>query len=280
MAAALLSPTPLCPVDAQKKPFALDSSTDSADAPVHKPVDNVYSWCECRASTVQARHPIGRPLSCKCHTAQGMRLLHACQSTTPAGQRVRLLHTTDECSIWLATYILPHEGHIRAGLRRYANIEADDIIHEAYVVMAQAQWSSITNPRAYFVSVCRNLVMQHYRRARVVPVTSLALIQADTLADTAPSAEQVVSARQEMRFLEKAIAKLPARCRDIFVLRRARGLTQKECAAQLSVSENIVEKQLARALVFLSREYAQSEREMTVEVEQRPRLVHSRKHQP
>lgn len=28
--------------------FPLDSSTDSADAPVHKPVDNVYSWCESR----------------------------------------------------------------------------------------------------------------------------------------------------------------------------------------------------------------------------------------
>ncbi|MGG6430223.1 RNA polymerase sigma factor [Acetobacter ghanensis] len=191
-----------------------------------------------------------------------------------------MLDNTDECSIWLATHILPHEGHIRTWLRRYGDIEADDIIHEAYVVMAQADWASVTNPRAYFVSICRNLVMQHYRRARVVPVTSLALMQTDTMPDTTPSAERVVHARQEIRFLEKAIAKLPSRCRDIFILRRARGLTQKECAAQLSISENIVEKQLARALVFLSKTYSESDREMTVDEERRPRLAHSRKRQP
>lgn len=191
-----------------------------------------------------------------------------------------MFNNTEACSIWLATHILPHEGHIRTWLRRYGDIEADDIIHEAYVVMAQADHTAVANPRAYFASVCRNLVMQHYRRARVVQVTSLALMQADSVADAAPSAEQVVHARQEMRFLEKTIARLPARCRDIFILRRARGLTQKECAAQLNISENIVEKQLARALVFLSNAYSDSDREMTVDEERRPRLAHSRKRQP
>lgn len=98
--------------------------------------------------------------------------------------------------------------------------------------------------------------------------------------DTTPSTERIVHARQEVRFLEKAVVKLPARCRDIFILRRARGLTQRECAAQLNISENIVEKQLARALVFLSKEYSESDREMTVDEERRPRLAHSRKRQP
>ena len=191
-----------------------------------------------------------------------------------------MFNNSDQCSIWLATHILPHENHIRTRLRRYADIDADDIIHEAYVTIAEADWAGIANPLAYFTSICRNLVMQHYRRARVVPVTSLALMQADTMPDAMPSAEQVVHARQEMRFLEKAIAKLPTRCRDIFILRRARGLSQKECAAQLNISENIVEKQLARALVFLSKEYSESEREMTVDEERRPRLAHSRKRHP
>ncbi|MFT8675119.1 MAG: sigma-70 family RNA polymerase sigma factor [Acetobacter sp.] len=196
------------------------------------------------------------------------------------GQRVRLFNNSDQCSIWLATHILPHENHIRARLRRYADIDADDIIHEAYVTIAEADWAGIGNPRAYFMSICRNLVMQHYRSARVVPVTSLALMQAETMPDTMPSDERVVHARQEMRFLEKAIAKLPARCRDIFILRRARGLSQRECAAHLNISENVVEKQLARALVFLSKEYSESEREMTVDEERRPRLAHSRKRHP
>lgn len=39
---------------------------------MHKPVDNVYSWCECRASTIQARDATARGLlmSCAYRTSQ------------------------------------------------------------------------------------------------------------------------------------------------------------------------------------------------------------------
>ncbi len=54
-----------------------------------------------------------------------------------------------------------------------------------------------------------------------------------------------VSKQQELELLTEAIQALPERCREIFTLRTAFGLTQKQIAARLSVSESTVEKQTA-----------------------------------
>ncbi len=51
--------------------------------------------------------------------------------------------------------------------------------------------------------------------------------------------------------IREAIDKLPARCRQIFELKKLEGLTQKEIAGKLNISVNTVEKQLSRAMTKL-----------------------------
>jgi RNA polymerase sigma-70 factor (ECF subfamily) len=46
----------------------------------------------------------------------------------------------------------------------------------------------------------------------------------------------------------KIVATLPERSRRIFEMRRVLGLSQKEIARQLGVSENVVENEAARGL--------------------------------
>jgi RNA polymerase sigma factor (sigma-70 family) len=48
--------------------------------------------------------------------------------------------------------------------------------------------------------------------------------------------------------LTRAVARLPARCRQVFTLRKVYGLSQKEIAASLSISENTVEQHLAKGV--------------------------------
>lgn len=75
---------------AQKFLFTLDSPTDSADAPVHKPVDNVYRWCECRDPAPCSHSlPAGPPApmrggACLCHATVTLR--HPCPCYMPANQ--------------------------------------------------------------------------------------------------------------------------------------------------------------------------------------------------
>ncbi len=48
--------------------------------------------------------------------------------------------------------------------------------------------------------------------------------------------------------MTKAIRTLPERCRQVFTLRTAYGLSQKEIAAKLGISENTVEKQMGKGI--------------------------------
>lgn len=170
---------------------------------------------------------------------------------------------------WLARHILPNEYLVRIKLARFPHIEVDDIIQEAYVIMAEAETDNISNPVAYFYTVCRNLVLKHYKKARVVEIVALADIQNELLVDHTPSLENVADARAELRFLNSVIQSLPERCRDVFIDRKVNGFTQKDCAKIRGISENSVEKQLARALHSISKFYAQRDKSRTDSITRR-----------
>ncbi|MDN7351865.1 RNA polymerase sigma factor [Acetobacter senegalensis] len=165
-----------------------------------------------------------------------------------------------QCCYWLARHILPNEQLVRTWLRRFPNIEVDDIIQEAYVIISEKDINNITNPIAYFHMICRNLVLKNYKKSRIVEIVALTDIQNDALIDQSPSLDAIVDARAELRFLNFVIQSLPERCRNVFIDRKVNGFTQKGCSKNLGISENSVEKQLARALVFISKLYAQREK--------------------
>ena len=169
-------------------------------------------------------------------------------------------------SYWFARHILPNEHLVRTWLGRFPQIEVDDIIQEAYVIMAEAELDNISNPIAYFYTVCRNLILKHYKKARIVEIVALADVQNDLLADHMPSLEVVADARAELRFLNSVIQRLPERCRNVFIDRKINGFTQKDCAKNRGISENSVEKQLARALLSISKFYAQRDKSQAIPI--------------
>ena len=66
--------------------------------------------------------------------------------------------------------------------------------------------------------------------------------------EESPGVADVVCRRQELAFLADAIHMLPARCQHVFVLRKIQGLSQREIAARLAISENTVETLAAKGL--------------------------------
>ncbi len=53
-----------------------------------------------------------------------------------------------------------------------------------------------------------------------------------------------MNAHQELALLAAAVEQLPARCRQVFTLRKVYGFSQKEIAERLQISENTVEQHL------------------------------------
>jgi RNA polymerase sigma factor (sigma-70 family) len=139
---------------------------------------------------------------------------------------------------------------VRGWLRSSLRIDnADDVIQEAYAAMfAQGGLEHVVSPRAWFFAVARNIVLKQMRRDRIVRIEAVAEIDALGIVDYEPSAERAVSGRQELARVQRLIEALPERCRLIFQMRKIDGLSQKEIAARLRVSENIVEKEAAKGL--------------------------------
>ncbi len=155
---------------------------------------------------------------------------------------------------WLARHILPHEPALRGWLsrRRVDGLETDDIVQETYAVLAAlVAVDHIASPRAYAFQTANSVILRHLRRARIARIDAVGDIESLTLALDEPSPERQVSSRQELRQVSEMIAALPEKCREAFTLRKVVGLSQRNVALQMGISESTVEKHIGRALRIL-----------------------------
>ena len=164
-----------------------------------------------------------------------------------------------ELGRWFATEVQPHRAALRSWLlARFPTLpDVDDLVQESLARLVRAREAGpIGSARALLFTTARNLALDAVRRQRVArfePITE----------DTPPSVLadgtdviETVSKQQELELLTKAIQALPERCRLIFTLRTAYGLTQKEIAAQLGVSLSTVEKQMAQGIQLCAEFFA------------------------
>lgn len=155
---------------------------------------------------------------------------------------------------WFLRNILPHEPALRGWLSRSAlpGIDPGDVIQEAYTILAELETvDTIRYPRAYLFQVARSVIVRHVRRARIVPIHGVDDLDRLEHPDNAASPEQHTIDRDELRQLAHAIAAMPLKTREAFVLRRVDGLSQRQIAARMRISENTVETHISRGVQFL-----------------------------
>ena len=154
---------------------------------------------------------------------------------------------------WVARHILPHEGEVRAWIRRHVHrltsSDIDDLIQDAYARLCDVDVTRISNGRAYLFAVLRNLLVEQARRARIVPMERLGEIEALRVPSDEPGPDRRVTAQQELERLERIVAGLPEQCRRAFQLQKFHSLSQREIALEMGITEKTVEKHLASALV-------------------------------
>lgn len=156
---------------------------------------------------------------------------------------------------WFMHHVLPHEAALRGWLSRRwtsAAFDIDDIVQESYALLAERERvDDILNPRAYLFQVAHSLVVRNIRRARIVPIHAVEDLGLVDFADDAATPEQSAIAHDDLRRLAEVIASMPGQTREAFVLRRVRGLSQREIAARMGLSENTVEKHIVRGIRWL-----------------------------
>jgi len=144
---------------------------------------------------------------------------------------------------WFLEEVQPHETALRSYLQRSLQAaDVDDLVQESYVrVLREQERGQVRSVRAFLFTVARNAVrdlIRHRGVARAEPITEnapMAVLQDE------PGVVDLVSRRQELALLRDAIRELPDRCREVFLLRKIQGLSQREIAGRLGITENTVE---------------------------------------
>lgn len=156
---------------------------------------------------------------------------------------------------WFIAEVLPHESVYLAHARRLCGNAEDaaDLVQDAYTkLFGLAGWRDLASPKAYTLTMVRNLAIQKMRRARVISIRQIAGLDAANLADEAPNAQCQTIDREQLRRLLKAVERLPDRCRQIVVMRRFEERSPQDIARRLGLSLSTLEKRLARGMFLLS----------------------------
>ncbi len=143
-----------------------------------------------------------------------------------------------------------HHTWLRDWLRRRLGCHADaaDLAHDTFLrILMKPERESLRQPRAYLATIAHGLVVNLWRRREIERAWREALAaQPEALA---PSPEQREILLEALLGIDAMLRRLPKKVRTAFLLSQLEGLTYREIAAQLGVSERMVKKYMAQAML-------------------------------
>lgn len=156
---------------------------------------------------------------------------------------------------WFVREVLPLEAALMQFLQHNWRNKADiaDLRQDVYTQVFDAAQKTIPdNTRAFVFATARNLLINRLKREHIVPIEAVADVEALNAAIEAPGPERSTIARDELRRLQAALDRLPPRCREAVILGRIEGLSGREIAQRMGITEQAVSHHLitgVRALV-------------------------------
>lgn len=132
---------------------------------------------------------------------------------------------------------------------------AADIVQESYIKLSrEAERQKIEHPRRLLFRIAHNLALDHLKHRRVMENHAQSLDPALVPAAESPSAEQLASEAQRRHILKRVIDELPPRCRQVFIMHNIHGMSYRDIARELNISESGVEKHIMKGLLHCRRQ--------------------------
>ncbi|WP_010140223.1 RNA polymerase sigma factor [Oceanicola sp. S124] len=152
----------------------------------------------------------------------------------------------------LRTYLRDwHVLRIKLAGRFGSHDLAEEAMQETWLRLDRsgAPAAGIANPHAYVLTVAGNIATDLLRRERRHGAGQLRDdARLERLIDSAPIAEEVLIARDELRMLVRALMALPHKARAVLLMNRCLDMTHRQIAEALGLSESMVAKYMGQAL--------------------------------
>lgn len=138
--------------------------------------------------------------------------------------------------------------------RRVPRDDVDDLLQESFLKLAHAEAvrdAPIEEPEAYLNRIATNLLRDRAKSAALKAMSRSIPVEDARL--TAPDQVATLEARDLINRTEAALQQLRPKTKDIFLAHRIDGLTYKEIADRLGMSERGVESCVSKAIAHLNR---------------------------
>lgn len=144
-----------------------------------------------------------------------------------------------------------HQGWLNGWLRRQLGCsqKAADLAQDTFVRVLTKDHGleAIREPRAYLHTIARGLLINHWRRRQIEQAYLEAIaLQPEAVA---PSPEDQALVVETLMQVDAMLALLPGKVRHAFLLSQLHGMTYATIAVELGVSERMIKKYMAQAML-------------------------------
>lgn len=160
-----------------------------------------------------------------------------------------------ELGAWFLREVLPLEAALTQFLYRNWRNDAEivDIRQDVYVRICEMAQRHLPDPvKPVLFTIARNLLVDRIRKKNVVPIEAVADLDALAIPIEHLSADRTLAAREELKKVQLAIDGLPPRCREAVILARLEGLSGREIAQRMGISEQGVSYHLNHGVRLLA----------------------------
>ncbi|MFT7560666.1 MAG: RNA polymerase sigma factor (sigma-70 family) [Flavobacteriales bacterium] len=128
--------------------------------------------------------------------------------------------------------------------------EAEDIVHTAFTKLSSmGEINQIDNPRAFLYKSVANIAIDNRRHQRVQEAYQAITMPREYEAAEDHGPERIVDARQRLNILSRAMWHMPEKRRTLLLMNRYEHLSYAEIARRVGLSETVVRKHVAKALI-------------------------------
>ena len=147
----------------------------------------------------------------------------------------------------ISKVFLENNVFLKKFLKRFLASEHDieDIIQEVYIKAHNAeQGKNIEQPKAYLFRIAKNLALDELKKSSRVMTKYIEECVESIPKEKSASMETEAEADESLTRYCEAIDRLPAKCKQVFIMRKVHGLKHNDIAKELGISLSSVEKHL------------------------------------